>query len=57
MGLTINQEKIKFVEVSSHKTKEKHIIIDNKKIEKMNFNTLGPQSPVTTIMMWKLITK
>jgi hypothetical protein len=34
MGLTINQEKTKFMDVSSNKTKEKHIIIDNKKTEK-----------------------
>jgi hypothetical protein len=30
MGLTINQEKTKFIEVSNNKTKEKHIIIDKK---------------------------
>jgi hypothetical protein len=34
VGLTINQEKPKFMEVSSNTTKEKHIIIDNKNIKK-----------------------
>jgi hypothetical protein len=34
MGLTINQEKTTFMKAISNKTKEKHIIIDNKKLEK-----------------------
>jgi hypothetical protein len=33
MGLNINHAKTKYVEVSNNKTKEKHIIIDNKNIE------------------------
>jgi hypothetical protein len=36
MVLTINQEKTIFMEVRSNKTKEKHIIINNKKIEKVS---------------------
>jgi hypothetical protein len=36
MGLTINRKKTKFMEVSNHKTKEKHIITDNKNTEKVN---------------------
>jgi hypothetical protein len=31
MGLTINEEKTKYMEVSSNKIKEKHIITDKKK--------------------------
>jgi hypothetical protein len=34
MGLTINQEKTKFMEVSNNKTKEQYIIVDNKKNRK-----------------------
>jgi hypothetical protein len=34
MGLTINQEKTKFMEISNTKTKEQYIIIDNKKNRK-----------------------
>jgi hypothetical protein len=34
MGLTINQKKTTFMEVSNNKTKEKYIIVDNKNIEK-----------------------
>jgi hypothetical protein len=42
MGLTTNQETTKFMGVSSNKTKEKHIIIDNKMIEKVSeFQYLG----------------
>jgi hypothetical protein len=42
MGLTINQEKTKVMDVSSNKTKEKHIIIDNKETEKVSeFQCLG----------------
>jgi hypothetical protein len=42
MGLTINQEKTKFMKVSNKKTKEKHITINNKNIEKVNeFQYLG----------------
>jgi hypothetical protein len=42
MGLTINQEKTTFMEVISNKTNEKHIIIDNRKIEKVSeFQYLG----------------
>jgi hypothetical protein len=31
MGLTINQEKTKYMEVSNNKTREQYIIIDDKK--------------------------
>jgi hypothetical protein len=36
MGLTINQENTKFVEANNDKTKEKHIITDNKNTEKID---------------------